>query len=250
MKSMFLSCSLFKPQKPEVYTILSKKGTYPYRDDSKLYIKKVEEHRSLEPQAFGKLIEIYYDDTIFLRKMDEKTLEIKVEPVRYTEGPKNLYIFYREPLNNILGVFASSGDSTKISRIMTGVAQNMSTEPFYQPLKNLRFMLKEKENEINKIEAFGETIEVRVSDIRDPYIADVWLKGSTIDRSVEYEKLIRDPTIGGMVEYMAINYQEKTYYLFSDGRLFTRQATDNIMQEIYPIFGITQKLCEVGAVQF
>lgn len=247
---MFLSCSLFKPQKPEVYTLLSKKGTYSYQDDYKLYIKSAQEQRILEPTAFGKLIELYYDDTMVLRKMDEKTLEIKLEPTRYTEGPKNLYLFYREPLNNILGIFASSSVSTKISRIITDVTRSMQEEPFFQPLKNLRFTLKEKENEINKIEAFGETIEVRVSDIHDPYIADVWLKGSSIDHSVEYEKLIRDPTIGGMVEYMAISYQEKTYYLFSDGRLFTRQASDNIFQEIYPIFGITQKLCEVGAVQF
>ena len=54
----------------------------------------------------------------------------------------------------------------------------------------------------------------------------------------------------GKVEYMAINYQQKTYYLFSDGRVFTRQASDKILQEIHPIFGIVQKLAEVGAVQF
>ena len=55
--------------------------------------------------------------------------------------------------------------------------------------------------------------------------------------------------IGGKVEYMAIDYRDHTYYLFSDGRLFTRQASDNILQEVLPIFAITQKLFEVGAVQ-
>ncbi len=247
---MFLSCSLFKPQKPDVYVVLSKRGTYPVHDDFKLYVKTAEQ-KSIEEfgTSFGKLVEIYYDDTTYLRKMNEETLEIKLEPIKYTEGPKFLYIFYREPINNILGIFASSGDANKISRIM-GEVTRIPNQPFIQPLKNLRFALKEKENEINKIEEFGETVEVRITDIRDPHIADIWLKGSSVDQSVEYDKMIRDPAIGGTVEYMAITYLNKTYYLFSDGRLFTRQATDNIMQEIYPVYQITQKLHDVGAVQF
>lgn len=247
---MFLSCSLFKPQRPEAYVILSKKDNYSYREDYKLYIKTVQEQKDFDNTAFGKLIEIYYDDFIILRTMDETTLEIKPEPIKYTEGPKNLYIFYREPLDNILGIFASGGDANKISRIITDVTQSMDKEHVFQPLRKLRFMLKEKEDEINKIEAFGETVEVRVSDIRDPYIADVWLKGSQVDHSVEYEKLIRDPVIGGTVSYMAISYQERTYYIFSDGRLFTRQGSDRIMQEIHLVFGIAKELFEVGAVRF
>lgn len=246
---MFLSCSLFKPRRLEAYTLLSKKGSYSYREDYKLYVKTVQEHKGFDNTAFGKIIDIYYDDTLILRKMDENTLEIKPEPIKYTEGPKTLYIFYREPLNNVLGVFASGLVANKISRIITQVTQNMYKEPLLQPLQNLTFTLKDKEDEINKIEVFGETVEVRVSDIRDPYIADVWLKGTKVDHSDEYQKLIRDPVIGGKVEYMAISYQQRTYYLFSDGRVFTRQASDNVIQETYPIFGIVQKLFEVGAVQ-
>ena len=247
---MFLSCSLYKPQKPDVYNILTKKGTYPIHDDYKLYIKNVQEQRSFEPTSFGRLIDVYYDDNMVIRKMDEETLDIRFETVRYTEGPKNVYIFYKEPLNNVLGIFASSGDAGKIARVVSQVTKRVTDDFVIAPLKSLQFLLKDKENEITQIEEFGETIEVRVSDIRDPYIADAWLKGSDIDQSVEYEKLIRDPAIGGMVEYMAINYRRKTYFIFSNGRLFTRQASENILEDIYPIYEITERLFNVGAVQF
>ena len=156
-----------------------------------------------------------------------------------------------DPLANILGIFASGLVATRISRIIASVTREMNKEEYIsEVLRSLKFKLKEKENEINKLEEFTETVEVRVSDIRDPYIADAWLKGTEVDRSDEYEKLIRDPMIGGKVEYMAISFREKTYYLFSDGRLFTRQASDDILQEIYPLFEITRKLFEVDAVQF
>lgn len=247
---MFLSCSLFRPHRLEAYTLLSKKGSYDYREGYKLYVKTVQEQKGVDNTSFGRMIDIYYDDTMILRKIDEDTLEIKLEPVKYTEGPKTLFIFYKDPLHNILGIFASGVVASKISKIIAQITQNMYQDPFLQPLRNLTFALKEKEDEINKIEVFGETVEVKVSDIRDPYIANVWLKGTEVDHSDEYQKLIRDPVIGGKVEYMAINYQQRTYYLFSDGRVFTRQASDKILQEIHPIFGIVQKLSEVGAVQF
>lgn len=247
---MFLSCSLFSPQRLEAYTLLSERGNYDYQEGYKLYIKTVVEQKDIDNLSFGKMINIYYDDTMILRKIDEDTLELKPELVKYTEGPKTLFIFYKEPLRNILGVFASGAVAYKISKIIAQVTQNMYQDPLLQPLQHLTFALKKKEDEINKIEAFGETVEVRVSDIRDPYIANVWLKGSEVNHSDEYQKLIRDPVIGGKVTYMAINYQERTYYLFSDGRVFTRQASDKILQEIRPIFGIVQKLHEVGAVRF
>ncbi|MCL1977592.1 MAG: hypothetical protein FWG55_05795 [Candidatus Bathyarchaeota archaeon] len=79
---------------------------------------------------------------------------------------------------------------------------------------------------------------------------DAWLRGSSVDHSVEYEKFIRDPSVGGIIESMAVNYKHRTYYLFSDGRLFTRQATDDMKQETYSIYEIMEKLYGVGAVQF
>jgi len=215
-----------------------------------LYVKSVQDQRGFENVSFGKKVEIYYDDRMILYKMDENTLETKPEQVTYTEGPKTLYIFHKDPLNNILGIFASGLVANKISRIIASITREINREYISEPLRNLKFKLKEKEDEINKIEEFGETVEVRVSDIRDPYIADAWLKGTYLDQSDEYEKLIRNPMIGGKLEYMAISYQAKTYYLFSDGRLFTRQASDDVLQEVVPIFAITQKLFEVGAVQF
>lgn len=215
-----------------------------------MYIKSVQDQRGFEDVSFGKAVEIYYDDKMILKRMDESTLEIKSERVKYTEGPKTLYIFHKDPLNNVLGIFGSGLVANRISRIIALITREMTKEYISEPLRNLKFKLKDKEDEINRIEEFRETVEVRVSDIRDPYIADAWLKGADVSQSDEYNKLIRDPMIGGKVEYMAINYQEKTYYLFSDGRLFTRQASDDILQEVRPIFAITQKLFEVGAVQF
>jgi hypothetical protein len=248
---MFLSCSLFKPLRDEVYTILSQRNSYSYREGYNLYVKSVQDQRQFENVSLGKKVEIYYDEMMILKKMDENTWEIKPEQVKYTEGPKTLYIFHKDPLANILGIFGSGLVATKISRIIASVTREMNKEEYIsEVLRSLKFKLKEKEEAINKLEEFTETVEVRVSDIRDPYIADAWLKGTEVDRSDEYEKLIRDPMIGGKVEYMAINYRDKTYYLFSDGRLFTRQASDDALQEIYPIFDITRKLFEVGAVQF
>jgi len=247
---MFLSCSLLKPLREEIYTILSQRNTFPYREGFKLYVKSVQDQRHFEDVSFGKQVEIYYDDTMTLWTMDESTLETKPQQVKYTEGPRTLYIFHKDPLNNIVGIFGSGLIATKISRIISSVTREMAREEYIsEVLRSLKFKLKEKENEINNIEGFAETVEVRVSDIRDPYIADAWLKGTDVNRSDEYEKLIRDPMIGGKLEYMAISYHDKTYYLFSDGRLFTRQASDNISEMIYPIFEIVRKLSEVGAVQ-
>jgi hypothetical protein len=256
--TVFLSCSFFKPLTADVFNILLKKGTYPIHNDFKLYIKNVDAQTSFgippyfEPKSssLGKLIEVYYDDSFPIRQMDDLKFEMTTQIVKYTEGPKWVYIFYKEPLTNILGIFASSGDAAKIARNLGLATRKASTDLVSLPLKNLNFLLKEKENEINKIDEFGDTIEVRASDVKDPYIADVWLKGSSVDQSVEYEKLIRDPAIGGMVEYMAINYKKKTYYIFSDGRLFTRQASEVLLEDVYPVYEIVERLSSVGAVQF
>ncbi|MCW4006209.1 MAG: hypothetical protein NWF04_06400 [Candidatus Bathyarchaeota archaeon] len=254
---MFLSCSFFKPLTSDVFNILLKKGTYSLHNDFKLYIKNTVEQTgfalppNFEPQtsSLGKLIEVYYDDTITVRTMDEINLEMRSHIVKYTEGPKWAYIFHKEPLTNIIGIFASSSDAGRIAKNIGVATKKASTGLVSAPLKSVSFLLKEKENEINKIEEFSDTIEVRASDVKDPYIADVWLKGSAVDESIEYEKLIRDPAIGGIVEYMAINYKKKTYYIFSDGRLFTRQASEELLEDVYPIYEIVERLYSVGVVQ-
>ena len=41
----------------------------------------------LDNQPFIKVIEVYYDKIISLKRMNEKTLEINFEPVKYTEEP-------------------------------------------------------------------------------------------------------------------------------------------------------------------
>ncbi|MCL1977593.1 MAG: hypothetical protein FWG55_05800 [Candidatus Bathyarchaeota archaeon] len=165
---MFLSCSFFKPQSIEVYTILSKQAVYSYRGDFKLYVDKIEKQRPVnESEDFGRFIHIYYDEQIILKKMNSGTLQMETHLEQYTEGPKILYYFSREPLNGVIGVFANGSVASKISRIVSDVAKNMGKNPS-SSVKPVQLLLKDKETAINNIDEFGETVEVRIGDIKDP----------------------------------------------------------------------------------
>jgi len=113
----------------------------------------------------------------------------------------------------------------------------------------LEFLLYEKEKEIRKITDFTDISEVRVEEVRDLYIEQVWLKGSTLPNSQEYKKFITNSQSGGKIRFMAFMYKNRIYYIINDGRIFTKQATDPKIEHTN-IYEIVSKLTEVDAVKF
>ncbi|MDR2699269.1 MAG: hypothetical protein LBC12_00350 [Nitrososphaerota archaeon] len=246
---MILSCVFYKPQMAEVVNIITQKGSYPYGADIfRLYVKEVYEQTYLVNDVFGKFVDVYYDDKITIREMNEK-LEVMVNTRKILRGPKKLCVFYKKPLRDIIGIFAGGFDSDRIKHCISAVANKQYGSRKYDPLSSLCFKLKDKEAEINSIDVFENVIEISATGIKDPYVSAARLKGSAVNESEEYLKLVRDPVIGGDVECMAVSYKNKTYFLFSNGRVFTRQAAENVEQEAVVIHEIVEKLHSVDAVQ-
>lgn len=197
----------------------------------------------------GQLIEVFYDDILTLHVMNPETKFMETRPVKQTLGPFNLHLFEREPLSNILGVFASGLIAAQISRIITRLVRRQ-TKKTITPLEDIRFLLHQKEEEIRKIQDFADLSEVKVEGARDLYVDDLWIKGSALYDSEEYQKFIKNPKYAGRIRFFALTFAGRVYYLIEDGRIFTRQAGNKLDDESSYIYSIVKNLYEVGAVRY
>ncbi|MEM2126743.1 MAG: hypothetical protein QXH67_00780 [Candidatus Bathyarchaeia archaeon] len=168
--------------------------------------------------------------------------------IRQTEGPVQLHLFEKDPLSNVLGIFSNILVANHLRAILNKVVRRAMGK-VVTPIIEVTFSLHEKEDEMRKIPEFTNVSEVKVEDARDLYIEELWLKGSYLEESEEYRKFITDPKTAGKMKFIALTYRDKVYYLNSDARLYTRQASD-IKSDYRDIYEITRRLYDVGAVKF
>jgi hypothetical protein len=194
----------------------------------------------------GKMAEMYYEDTILLRKFFDETNEIK--PVRdiIVYGPVLVHQFERAPLTDFIGILAGSKISTKITSIFRQVLSNRGFDiiPLQQPL----FLIEGKQKEIRNISDFEEVVELIVEDISDQYVDWAWMKGSTLDKSDEFKKFVESPK-GGKVTALAVRFRDRIYYLYKDARMFTKNAdTSKLTEEMSWFFEVAKRLHAAGAI--
>lgn len=207
--------------------------------------------RSITRSRLGKLLEFYYDDLILTKTINPETESLRTNYVRITVGPIFVHFFEISPLEGFIGILARSSISNKLLNAIESVVRResqISSTIFGRVLFDI--FLKEKE--IRKIQDFLDVVEIIVENVADPYIDWAWVKGSMLDQSSEYYKFVEGPT-KGRLKVLAIRFQNRVYYLYNDGRIFTRQADisniPNIIHEIQLFSEIVKRLHKINAVR-
>jgi len=255
---MFLGCKFYKLNPAaDSFTksiLLSKKEIFVYRKEVKLdyqmelyfYVQDV-----LTKKDLGHLMTFYYDDLISIGQLDIKDKRIKIREIRVTRGPIKAFLYEKMPLDNYFAILSNKYISSRIASIIRGII-NLQGKTERRPLLPIVFAIKEKEQEIREVPDFEEVTEFLVEKIRDYYVDWAWLKGSMLDQSEEYEKYVIDEYLSGQIRLLAISYKGRIYYIYNDGRMFTKQAdTTNDSRLIYEatyLYHITKNLINVGAV--
>jgi hypothetical protein len=71
-----------------------------------------------------------------------------------------------------------------------------------------------------------------------------------LDQTNEYQKFIED--LGGRLTILAVRFRDRIYYIYEDGRIFTKQAADcsllKIANEIQYFYEMASRLYGVGAI--
>ncbi|MEM2613310.1 MAG: hypothetical protein QXO15_03670 [Nitrososphaerota archaeon] len=262
---MFLTCKLLKldpssETRSKLLEILlkSRKGyTYDKWEaldesfDLNFYIYFVTEY------DYGRIIQLYYEKLISLHQISKKITEEDEESFGFTQinqkvalGPFFLSLFEKEPLENFVGILAGNKVSTEISTILSKEVSKRLDKQVY-PLKPIKILIEKKQKEIRNIPDFYDVVEILVENIPDPYVDWAWIKGTMLDQSEEYYKFVESPQ-RGVLKVLAIRFRNRTYYLYDDGRIFTKEAdlsSDVKRQvELRYIFEITRRLNNVGAL--
>ncbi|MEM3870979.1 MAG: hypothetical protein QXE05_00215 [Nitrososphaeria archaeon] len=239
--------------KKELIDILTKISIYPYYEVAEidtgreqklsLYVKDVSK------TLIGKKIEVYFEDIITFKEISEdRGLSPKRTKVAF--GPIYIHIFEKEPLNDFIAILSGNQISRKLARIFSSLAKKR-VGASEAPLKELRIPFYIKHQDIINIEDFQNVKEIIVEDILDTHIEWAWMKGSLLDQSDEFKKFVESP-IAGKIKVLSINYNNKDYYIYEDGRIFTRQAEANygpkLDIEILRFFEIGERLYRVGAL--
>ena len=73
-----------------------------------------------------------------------------------------------------------------------------------------------------------------------------------LDQSEEYEKYVTDEYVSGQIRLLAVSYRGRIYYIYNDGRMFTKQADTTsdarLISEAVHLYDIMKNLVNVGAV--
>lgn len=258
---MFLTCKFMKVDPSwEVYSELmnilltSGKG-YTYHIEERLdasfdlnfYVRSVSKHNK------GKLSEVYYEDLIPVRQISKEGENFYLREVieKSAYGPVYICTFEREPLENYVGILAGNRVSGKISAILRLLLHQILNRDVL-PLRAVKFLIETRQREIRRIPDFYDVVELIVENIGDQYVDWAWMKGTRLDQSEEYRKFV-ESQLGGILKVLAIKFRDRTYYLYNDGRIFTRQAdissSVKILGEIELFYEIVKRLHEADAIR-
>lgn len=172
------------------------------------------------------------------------------EPIAY--GPLYVHLFEKEPLYAFLGILAGNRIALKLASVLSNVlGQKMGYSP--SPLAPIIFLIDKKQQEIRNIPDFSEVVELIVEDISDQYVDWAWIKGALLEESDEFKKFVESPS-GGKITVLAVKFRNRTYYIYKDGRIFTRNAdtssVDKLINEMQWFFDIGRLLHGAGAIKY
>ena len=253
---MFLACNFRRIDLPtedlsHLIKILNTQGeVYTYKreislDEENLELKILV--RSRASTVVGKLIEVYYEDFVYIHTISHEKKEVESKRAKTTFGPFYIHLFDKEPLKNYMGFLTRKIISTRLSTIFSQLL-TIKLSRRVIPFRQIRILITQKEKEIRDIDDFHNVSEVIIEDIEDQYVDWAWMKGSMLDLSEEYTKYIQR---GGKVRSLAIEFRGRTYYLYNDGRIYTKQADTSsltrISSEIGYFYEIAKRLQEIGA---
>jgi len=257
---MFATCKLMKVNPhPEVRQILTdilinSKRVYTYDSwlvpsegattELRLY------NREVQSTGLGRLAELFYDYMIPLKKISETGPEIETvhEPVAC--GPVYVHLFEKEPLDVFVGILAGNKIALKLASVLSDVLGRKMGHST-SPLKPIAFLIEKKQQEIRNIRDFSEVVELIVEDIGDQYVDWAWMKGALLDQSDEFRKFVESPS-GGKVTVLAVRFRDRTYYIYKDSRIFTRNAdvssVAKLINEMQWFFDMGRLLHDAGAI--
>jgi len=238
----------------ELFKILTESSVYPYSSYStldsdkkeilSLYIKEV------NPTEIGKKLEVYFETILQFKEisLEEKKLVQVARKVAF--GPLYAHIFEKSPLDDFIGILAGNRISKKLANILS-ILVGKRIGVFKLPLREAKIPFHLKQEDIRKIQDFQDVKEIIVEDIIDPYVEWAWVKGSSLDQSDEFKKFVEGPS-AGKIKLLAVHFMDRDYYIYEDGRMFTRQAKatsgHQLNSEISMFFEIGKRLHMVGAL--
>ena len=260
---MFLGCKLYKLN-PSVDSeikkiLLTKKESHKYQIEKmldyedELYFYVHEVHRK---EGFASIILFYYDDFTKIQRYDKEEGRIKEEKIKITQGPVRAVLFEKYPLDNYLGILSNKYVAERVQSFLRGILKLQNVEisrRYFYPLIPILVKIAEKKSDIMEIDDFEEVKEILVEQIRDYYVDWAWIKGSMLDQSDEYRRYVEDELTSGKLRLLTIVYKGRTYYLYRDGRIFTKQADTSslgsLFSEVVYLYEIAQNLIKVGAIE-
>ncbi|MDA4116263.1 MAG: hypothetical protein OK442_06890 [Thaumarchaeota archaeon] len=229
--------------------LFSKRGTTEYAEKWEYKLNfTVRPFEALQKRGVGYLSEVFYDRIFFIRTVDPETYDTNSKPAKQTAGPIVVVLYMKAPLEYVLGVFSNYNTAKEIAGIANGL---LAPEPkgLYDGIHGVRFLIDQKEQEIRAIPSFSNVSELRVEEVNDSHIDSVWLKGSKLDESAEWNKYVTDDISGGRIRFLTLSYKDRNYYILDDGRIFTRQGTD-ARDDYVLMYELVSLLNGVDAVKF
>ena len=203
-----------------------------------LYFKQVEQNKT------GKLVTVFYDIFVPIRVIEETTHKLITTGTRYSYGPINIQVFEVEPLQDFIAILAGNQVSIKVIEFLSRIVQKRFGD-YKTPFHKVQFSIQAHQNDIRNIPDFTDVSEVVVEDIGDEYIGWAWIKGAAVDQSMEYKKFV-ESSGSGKITALGFRYNGKTYYIYNDGRIFTKEAEASLPSEIAGVHNISKKLRSIG----
>lgn len=222
------------------------KFIYKEENEEQLYVFII----NVEETELGKVIQLSYDELLTISVINPDTFAPEEQYIKRTiKPPIQILVFEKEPLENTIGILTNKLQADKTKGILIDVIKRKSNSAVVKPLKDVKFLLYEKEEEISKIQDFADIKEVHIDEIMDMYINAIQLKGTTLYATDEYEKYVKNPSTHGKIKSLAISFQNRIYYIIEDGRIFTTQAEGN-NNDFFAFYNIFKQLFDIHAISY
>jgi len=230
---VFWGCHIFKinPQfDVHIKRILLEPNQEPYLFDEEddvsfyMYVDKIQRAiRGVQIPIIDLDVPVY----LFTR---EKGTSLAKKTVRFQ------VCIFEKPLqiSNMIGVFCNDNVARIFKRALREIASqkvrlaSMSDEiQKITPLLPVRFLLREREDEIRKylpnVRAFS------VKKIKDLHIRSASIRGVELENTSEYQRFVKDVIVGGQLSYFGVPVRDRVYNMTGRGgagtaKIWTRQG--------------------------
>lgn len=202
-------------QKYESFTTLD-----GYHKDLYCYVRKICDF------SLGSIYEICYENSIRVPVLRRESEDGPPRPEYvYDEikiADKIFLVYYTQPpVSNFIGILSGENNARKIASILSKLV-NSDLSKSVRCFSEIKFLIKNNENAIRQIPDFLDVTEVHIEKIPDIYIDTLYMKGTMLDQSEEYQKFVE--SLGGELKVLAVKFKDRIYYIYETGKIFTKQA--------------------------